>query len=209
MKPIPPHDIVRAVQTELATPGRYHLHVVHQSSSWLQAVWSWLVDRFGWFIRLLTSHVHVGKTGATVFGDGLVLFAILVVTFVAARLLMSLQLESDRLGDPQSLLPARNAQALSRTAAALAASGDYARAIRMLFAAAIVLLDLRGAVVDDESATINQLRRELRTRGSVAEVPFSEIARVYTTVAYAESGVDESMWQRAHEAYSRMSGSVV
>ena len=206
---MPPHDIVRAVRAELATPGRYQLHVAGMHESWVSKLLHWLGDAFNRFIDLLTSHVHVSKAGATAFGDLLILGGVLVVTLMLARLFMVLQFDSGHIGDAESLLPARNAQAIARAAVAFAASGDYAHAIRTLLAAAVVLLDLRGAVIDDESATINQLRRELRARGSIAEAPFAEIARVYTAVAYAESGVDEAMWRRAHEAYTQMSGSTL
>ena len=202
MIPVPPHDIVRAVRAELAVPGRYHLYHGAQSKSWLRTFLDWVGDLYNKYIAALVSHIHIGATGATYLGDAMIVLALGVVVFAGARLLISLNLAEDRLGAEGTLLPARNAQALARSASSLAEAGDFSRAIRTLFSAAIVLLDLRGVVADNESATINQFRRALRNRGSGAEAPFGEIARAYTIVAFAEEPIGESLWTRAREAYA-------
>jgi hypothetical protein len=199
--PIPPHDIVRAVRAELAIPGRYHLHTAVVQKSWLVRLIDWVGDLYQKYIGAIISHIHVGPAGATIVGDMMIVIALGIVVYAGARLLISLNIADDRLGSG-TLLPSRNAQALARTAAAFAEGGDFARAIRTLFSAAIVLLDLRGVVADNESATINQFRRALRNRASGAEVPFGEIARAYTIVAFAEEPIGEPLWTKAREAYA-------
>jgi Domain of unknown function (DUF4129) len=203
--PVPPHDIVRAVRTELATPGRYHLHaaVANAGHSWLWYLFHWVSDAFARFLNALASRMHLGRQGAATIGDLLVFGSMLLVAFVAARLMLSMQLERSAYG-ARDLSPARSAQALSRAASEAAAAGNYGQAIRLLFAAAVVMLDLRGVVHDDESATVNELRRALRARGGAVEAPFAAIARTYTDAAYAERAIDEGAWQRARDAYAQL-----
>jgi hypothetical protein len=200
----PPHDLVRAVRSELATPGRYELHPATTASpSWLELAVRFVGDAFDRFERAIASHLHLTPVQTSVVGDGVVLVCAAVVALVAARLLMSLQLEGGRY-QAQPLGSSRSAQALARAAHEAALAGNYVHAIRLIFAAAVVLLDLRGIVADDESWTINELKRALRERASGAEPPFSEIARAYTAAAYAESAVDAAAWKRAEDAYARL-----
>lgn len=203
----PPHDIVRAVRTELAIPGRYHLHPATAARpSWLELAVRWVADAFGRFERLLSARLHLSPAQSSVIGDAVVIACVTLVAFVAARMLIAMQLERGRF-QPQMLGSSRSAQALSRAAQEAALSGDFVRAIRLIFAASVVMLDLRGVVADDESATVNELRRALRARASAAEPPFSEIARAYTDAAYAERGVDADTWARAQAAYARLAES--
>jgi len=205
MIPVPPHDIVRAVRSELATPGRYHLHAptTPEHHSWLWYAFHWVSDTLTRFEHALSSRLHLSPQSSALIGDVLVFGSMLLVAIVAARLLISMQLEGGR-AEVHALAPARNAQAISRAASEAAAAGDYARAIRLLFAAAVVMLDLRGVVHDDESATVNELRRALRSRGGDVEAPFAAIARTYTDAAYAERAIDETAWRQARDAYARL-----
>ena len=210
MTPKPPHDIVRAVRAELAVPGRYHLHaaVRPQRRSLLEQLFSWFVDRLRDFERAIAAHVHVNPAQRGIFGDLVVASAVLVVAYVGARLLAQAQIDRAQRAVGMPLSPARSAHALSIRAAQAAAEGDYARAVRILFAAAVTLLDLRGIVRDDESATINDLRRALHAHERAVEAPFIEIARIYTSAAYAERPTDASAWERAQRAYGELARSV-
>ena len=206
MIPQPPHDIVRAVRAELAWPGRYHLHD-HTASvqrSWLDMLFQWIYDRFVDFQNALGSHIRIGATGATIIGDLLIGAAVVLVAFVAARLMMTLQAEQTAHVEATHLGAMRSASVLARAAADAAAGGDYARAIRFLFAAAVTLLDLRGVVRDEASATVNDLRRALHERYERADVPFVTISRAYTTAAYAEQRLDEGTWNNARAAYAQL-----
>lgn len=202
----PPHELVQAVRAELAVPGRYHLtetHVAHRS--WLQLALQWLYDRYAEFVHALASHVKVGASGVSLFGDAIVVACVVVLGVVGARLLIALQLERARGNQAIAIGPPRSAHAIARAAAEAAANGDYARAIRLLFAASVTLLDLRGVLHDDPSATVNDLRRALRARNASAEAPFVEIARTFSAAAYAEEQLDASAWGAAREAYDRLS----
>ncbi len=208
MTPKPPHDLVQAVRAELATPGRYHLaqtSTVHRS--WLQIALQWLYDRYGDLLHALQSRLHVGPNAVSVFGDAIVVVCVIVVGVVGARLLITLQVERARRSSTISIGPPRSAHAIASAAGDAAAAGDYVRAIRLLFAAAVTLLDLRGILHDDPSATVNDLRRALRARNAAAEPPFVEIARMFSAAAYAEQHLDATAWEAARSAYERLSAS--
>lgn len=209
MIPPPPHDLVRAVRAELATPGRYHLetpHGVHRS--WLAIAFAWLAQRYSDFVHALAARVHVGPRGVSLFGDLIVVACVVIIGIVGARLLIALQIERSQRAQARALTPARSAVAFVRRAREAAELGDYSKAVRLLFAAAVTLLDLRGVVHDDASATINELRREVRARGESVELPFVEIARVYTAAAYAEESLDARSFDQAVEAYDRLAEAV-
>jgi hypothetical protein len=201
----PPHDLVRAVRAELATPGRYQLELhSREQRSLLRLALQWLADRYADFLHALEARVHVGPSGVSLFGDVLIVIAVIVLGVIGARLLIAFQLERAQRARALEVGPARSAYAIARAASQAAAAGAYAQAIRLLFAAAVTLLDLRGVVHDDAGATINELQRELRARQSGADQPFAALARMYTAAAYAEDPLDASSWQRAREEYDRL-----
>ncbi len=205
MTPRPPHDLVRAVRAELATPGRYELtqtQVVHRS--WVQIVLQWLYDRYAELVHALATHLNVGPNAVSMLGDAIVVACVVVLGIVGARLLIAVQLDRARKTAAIAIGPSRSAHATARAAADAAANGDYVRAIRLLFAAAVTLLDLRGVLHDDPSATVNDLRRALRERNASAEDPFVEIARLFSAAAYAEERLDASAWNAARDAYDRL-----
>ncbi len=205
---MPEQALVQAVRAELATPGRYHLalpRAVHRS--WLQIALQWLSDRYAALLAALQSHLHVGPNAVSVFGDGLVALSIIVLGIIGARLLIAVQVERARRSRAIAIGPTRSAHAIARAAGDAAAAGDFARAIRLLFAAAVTLLELRGVLHDDPSATINDLRRALRARNAAAEMPFVEIAREFSAAAYAEQRLDGAAWEAARNAYDRLSAS--
>jgi hypothetical protein len=203
----PPHDIVRAVREELATPGRYHLSgSAVRERSWLQIALRWIYERYSDFAHALSVRLKVGPHAVSIFGDLVVVGVVLLVAVVAARLLISIQLERSAHARAVALGPARSANALARAATEAAAAGDYALATRLTLAAAVTLLDLRGHVRDDASATINELRRRLR--GMPSEPEFTTIARAYTSIAYAEEPAERESWDRARAAYERLSAAL-
>ena len=203
----PPHDIVRAVQAELAAPGRYHLQALPPAHRSLFAViLGWLGDRLNDLFTLLQQHVRIGQAGASAIGTVVVILCVLGIAGIAAHLLLQFEFVHTQRTGAVSLAPVRSAHALAALARQSALAGDYARAIRILFLAAVTLLDLRGVVRDEQSATINELRRALRARDERLEPAFVAIAHVYTSAAYAESPVGEPAWNSARAAYDELAG---
>jgi hypothetical protein len=203
---MPPHDIVRAVRDELATPGLYHLYASPAAvrHSWFWILMQWLIDRLLAFERALASHVKIGRDATSILGDAIVLLCVIAVAAAVAHMLMSLQSEGRRRAAVTPLASRRSAQAIAHQASQVAASGEYAKATRLLFNAAVAMLDVRGIVRDDESATVNELRRQLRQRAPDDEREFAEIARFYSAAAYAEYPLDADAWTRAMDAYQTL-----
>ena len=199
------------MRTELAVPGRYQLRAaaVEAHASWWQLFAIWLGDRWNEFAHRFFPHLRVNAHTASIAGDVVVLLCVVIVAFTAAQLLSSLQLARERrasIGTLQS--SARSAHALVVAAMREAENGAYGSAVRLLFAAGVTLLDLRGVVHDERSTTINEVRRLLRVRNASAEVPFIDLACIYTNVAYAERPVNAALWEDAKAAYERLSESV-
>ncbi|MDQ2866451.1 MAG: hypothetical protein M3R51_09520 [Candidatus Eremiobacteraeota bacterium] len=199
-----------AVRRELAVPGRYHLGAPEhaQRRSWWQSIAAWVGDRINEFFAWIAAHVHPGREGSAIVGDALLLGAVVLVGIVGARLLVALQLTRDRKVASASIAHAdRDAQSLISAAALAATREDYASAVRALFAAAVTVLDLHGTIDDDQGATINELRRMIRTRDADAERSFGEIARYYSVAAYAQAPIDRAAWQSVRDAYAVIAAS--
>jgi hypothetical protein len=208
MKAAPPVDIVAAVRAELAVPGRYHLtNFSSEHRSLVGQILQWFWDRWSDVFRALTSHIKIGPQGTSLIGDAVVVAVVVAIAAIGAHLLVQLQYERGRRERAIALTPARSAHALAAAAAAAANAGDYTRAIRLTFIAAVTLLDLRGVMRDERSATINELRQRLHQRDDELDLPFAEIARLYTAAAYAQTPAGSQAWQRARAAYDDLTAS--
>ena len=200
-----PTNIVEAVRAELAVPGRYQLStggVVHRSL--LAQMWQWFWDRWGDLFHALFSRIKIGAQGTSLIGDAVIVLCVFGIAAIGAHLLVQLQDRRSRRERVVALAPARSAHALAMAATAAANAGDYAYAIRLLFIAAVTLLDLRGVMRDERSATVNQLRRALHARHGDLDRPFSEIARLYSAAAYAQTPTEADAWRRARTAYDKL-----
>ncbi len=196
--------LATAVRRELATPGRYRLKTPAAAprTSWWQTLWGAAIDRWKELIRLLARSVRFGGPVRATVGDLLIVAFLGIVGYAAAQLLRSVQFRHDRrLASSAPIENARNAQALFERADAAARSGDFATGIRLLFVAAVTLLDLRGVVRDRASATINELRAALGPEHRHAEGPFVAIARQFSRVAYAEEPPGADDWRTARDSY--------
>jgi hypothetical protein len=199
------NDIVAAVRAELAVPGRYQLtNPAPHHRSLLGQAFQWLLDRWRDLFHILFSHIKIGPQGTSLIGDAVIVLCVVAIAAIGAHLLIQLQDERSRRERVVALAPARSAHAFVVAATSAADAGDYAHAIRLLFIAAVTLLDLRGVMRDERSATINQLRRALRARHDDLDRPFAEIARLYTDAAYAQTPAGADAWQRARIAYDHL-----
>lgn len=199
---------MRAVRDELAVRGRYQLAEPAQTfhPTWYQLFFLWVGDRFNDVIAWLAAHVHVGREGSGIAGAIVLLLSVAIVGFAGARLLMALQVSRDRRFGASAPFapPLRSARALLGAAVRAADANNFDRAVRLIFAAAVALLDLRGVISDDDGATINELRRALRLRDADAERPFATIARAYVSAAYAEARTGPEEWTAARDAYAAL-----
>jgi hypothetical protein len=202
-------DLRAAAAAELAVPGRYQLHdqpLRPRPKTLWQRIWEWLSDQWDRLWNALFGHIHLGANGSIAFGDILIVLAGGIVLFAIFRLLVNMQLERDarRQSDYQLLDRRRSAHALYLEASAMAARGAFADAVRTLFVAAVVALDLRGTIHDDASATVGEMRRQLRARDALLAEPFDAVAGEFVGAAYAETPVASANWERARAGYARL-----
>jgi len=167
---------------------------------------SWLGDRWDRLWRSLSKRVHFSERTANGIGWTLLAVVSFILVWVAVRLLVNLQLVRSRKRlNAQPLQAPMDPQALYQEAHDAAGRGEYGRAALLLFAATVALLDLRGAVSGNRSATVGDLRRELRSSDASLVAIFDAIAAPFVQTVYAERAVDVSQWERAERGYSRLS----
>lgn len=194
----PPVDPEIAARRELATPLRYHLNSGTAQESWLQRAF----DAIGRWWDALVSHLHGGARVESVLGDVVLVALIALLIYAIVRLLLASSLRKAAGGeDIESFLAERPEHRLVRDASAAAERGDFLTAIRLILQAAVVLLDLRGTLRDDASATLFELRHQAQALGDSIAVPFGEIAAAYTRGVYAQQPVEELAWRRSRSAY--------
>ncbi|HEY6327219.1 MAG TPA: hypothetical protein VIW73_11975 [Candidatus Cybelea sp.] len=200
-------DLQALAQTELATPGRYRLaQPVATPKPWWSRIWRWIADRWQKFWNGLFSRVRVGREAAASVGDLLLAIVALILLVTIVRLVRNIQItraaaanmRTEPLGDAPS--PAE----LYQQACAAANRGDYGAAALVLFAATVALLDNKGAVVASRSATVGDLRRQVRARDTNLVDPFDAVAAPFVQRAYAERPIGEPQWNRARFAYQEL-----
>ncbi len=202
---LPNADPLGLARRELSVPGRYRTNVrVTAPQTWWERLANWVFEKWRDLADAVSRRIHIGPSSQVAIGDAIVFAVLLGIAFVAARLLASFVSVAGTRVDATALEAQKSAHALALQAAAAAEAGDYARAIRTIFVAAVTLLDLRGVVRDDASATVGDLRRAVRARSVVLEPPFAELARTYSATAYAELPADRDGWGRAHAAYQAL-----
>jgi hypothetical protein len=156
----------------------------------------------------LVSHFHGGARVESVLGDAVLVALVALFFYAVVRLLLAASIrKSATTGDIESLIAERPEHRLAREASAAAARSDFLTAVRLTLQAAILLLDLRGTLHDDASATLFELRRQAQSLGDSIAVPFAEIATAYTRGVYAQQPVEELAWRRSWTAYEALRSS--
>lgn len=203
--PRPAGWLEELAKRELAVAGRYRATesaVAPPQPSWWDRLWTWLGDRVRQLIETAFGRARLGPAQANVLAYGLLALATLTLTLVAVRMVAAIQF--DRRGRARAVAPlavAPAARDLYAAACRCAESGDHARAARLLFAAAVAALELRGDVRNRRSATVGDLRGSLRSRDASLVPSFDAIARPFVTSAYAERPVRLDEWEAARIAY--------
>jgi hypothetical protein len=191
---------------ELAAPGRYDLterQVRPREKTLWERFWDGARDLYDKFWNAVFGRIHLGPQGSLAFGDAMIALFATIVLVVGVRLLIGLQIERSarNRGKFEAIEVSRSAHALYLQACDLAKNARFAMAVRVLFLAAVVALDLRGVLRDDASATVGDLRRTLRERDGRMVPPFDEVADAFIAAAYAEREILSDEWQRALDGY--------
>ncbi|MBV8155681.1 MAG: hypothetical protein JO029_11290 [Candidatus Eremiobacteraeota bacterium] len=208
--PAPAVSLQALAARELSDGARYRRkNVAPQpppNPPWWQRALAWLGERWNEFWRLVFGRVHVGSRTTAAIGDVVLAVAILAFIYGATRLLVGMGYRRSRAAASRAIEAAPDAAALYARACDAAAQGDYAHATRLLFRSTLTLLDLRGAVRDDASATVGDVRRSLR-RSDASIVPsFDAVAAAFVAGTYAERPIGAQEWYRARDAYDGMAG---
>jgi hypothetical protein len=203
MPPDPGVSLQRVAARELAVPGRYRLAspaAPRPEPTWWQRLWSWLHDRWDDFWSFVFGRVALGSRAAAAIGDAALIAVLLALWRLAAAF-------GGRRRAPSNArpLPAPpDAAALYARACARAGEGRYADAARLLFAATLAVLDVKGTVRENASATVGDVRRELRARAAPAVPAFDDVASAFVAGTYAQRPVASGDWERARSAYARL-----
>lgn len=206
--PLSTPDLRVLAQREFAVKGRYQLAespLAAAGQPWWSQALHWIHKRWQRFWELVFARVRVGPQGAATLGDVLLVLVGILMIFVVVRLLRNLQVDRSRSGPRAAPLEEPPApRALYEQACNAAGRGDYGAAALLLFVAMVALLDRQGAVDGTASATVGDLRRELRAGNARLVAPFDAVAAPFVQEAYAERAVDEPQWHRARDAFATL-----
>lgn len=203
-------DLKALARRELGTRGRYALTPsAAPSKPWWSPIWGWIADRWQQFWRGLFGRVHLGKQVTASIGDLLLGLVALILAITVIRLVRNVQLARAAASSArvEPLGHAPSAAHLYRQACEAASRGDYGAAALLLFAATVALLGGRGAITTSRSATVGDLRRQLRGGDANLLDPFDVIAAPFVQRAYAERTIAEPQWKRARFAYEKLASS--
>jgi hypothetical protein len=207
--PEPRADLQALAQRELSLPGRYRLATpalaTVRGEPWWLRVWTRLHDWWSAVWRALFAHAP-GRSTTIAIGDVLIALVALMLIVVGIRLVRELQIERARSNrNAQALAELPDAQTLYRRACDAAARGDFGAAALLLFAATIALLDSRGTIALTSSATVGELRHELRARDAALLAPFDTVAAPFVQRAYADRPITPLEWEHAQRACEAVS----
>jgi hypothetical protein len=187
---------------ELRVPGRYRLGetaALPRGQTWWERLASWLGDRWSAFIKALFGRARLNPKVAGAIGDAIVGLLVLVVAAAGIRIILVYGRRSARASAVRALAPGADASMLYAMASERADCGEFAAASQLLFRATLALLDVRGTLRDDASATVGEIRLRLPARDVVSA--FDAIARAFVAGTYAERPLDAAQWERARDAY--------
>jgi hypothetical protein len=204
-----PADLGMLAQSELSTPGRYRLSAPpaapERESLWVR-FGRWLGERWDRMWSVLSKRVHISTRAANGVGWALLAIVGFLLLWVAVRLLVNLQLSrASRRTAAVPLAVKPDPLLLYQQASDAAGRGLYGRAALLLFAATVALLDSRGAVSGNRSATVGDLRGQLRRSDASLVGPFDAVAGPFVETAYAERPIDDAQWQHARQAFVKLS----
>jgi hypothetical protein len=205
--PVPHRDPRSLAVHELATRGRYRLNLPPPTlprEPWWVRPWNWLRARWDDLWRATAGRVHVSHSFSIVLGDVLLAVVLLGIAFVAYRLLREVAIKRAARVAAEPLPSPPTARALYRRACEAAAAGEYGGAVLQLFAATIAQLERQGALAGKRSATVGELRRQLRRNDAGLLARFDAVAEPFVQRAYAERAIDAPQWERARNAFDAL-----
>jgi hypothetical protein len=184
----PPNpNTARDAARDILSQDRFRAARPGDDPSWLQAVIAWITDHIPRPIKVLF------LSGPAWLVLGVVALAVTVVSAVrhGRRLLR----EPETGGTSSATLP--SAPDLLRAADDAESAGDYSRAVRLRFGAAVAHLGRMGVVVSERTTTAGMVRRALPRR-EVADLSntFERIAYAGETGSASDAAAARVGWHR-------------
>jgi hypothetical protein len=208
--PRPPPDLRALAQRELGVAGRYRLAQPAPAPAvepWWKRALDWISDRWNALWNAAFGRVHVTPRAANGIGEALLVLVGLLLILVVVRMLRNVHFAPFAARSKVEPIEAPlDPRALYRRACDAANAGEYGTAALLLFSATVALLDGRGAIAVSRSATVGDLRRELRSADATLVAPFDAVAAPFVERAYAERTVGAPQWDRARAAFVTLSG---
>ncbi len=193
---------------ELSNTLRYPrtTQIAHVQKSWWQRLWDMAWRAWSKLLKALFARTKLGPGFEHSLGDLLIAVVIVLVLGLSLKLVLSARAQPQRRDDVRALSLARDARDLFGRACQAATAGERGVASHLAFLAVIVALDLGGIVSDEASATVGDVRRRLAQTQPGLLGSYDLVARAFTTSAYAESPVDEPMWDAARRSCAQILG---
>lgn len=193
--PIAPAVLARRIVSE----PRFHHHLTEGVG-----FWQWVSQRSGDVLKgiahMLGLHAYPGATADI--GTALLIGALAVVAICTARLLRSVVRSPPAQTKITRTPLANNVPDYYAQSLQLAASGEYTNALRLLFHAALLLLDSRGVLRQAPAWTIGECRSNVRGCAPRSTSAFDTLAEPMNDLLYGGGGITPAQWQRARAAYA-------
>jgi hypothetical protein len=199
-----PSAAARAILAQAA----YRTAVTAPAAAPKETLWErilrWIGDKIGQAFDAVARVTQGVPLLGEVFAILLIGIAVGGLAFVAFRLANGL-IAKRRIAteaDGEALPVSASVDQLHAAALAAARSGNFARAVALLFQASLVLLDRSGRVPFDPSRTAGEYRRLVRRKAQFVARDFDALARIFTAAVYADEPIGEVDWSAASTAFS-------
>lgn len=170
--------------------------------TWWDRFRDWLGERWAAAFKALFGRVRLSGTASLAIGDVLLTVSIVMFLGLLGRVVWLYgRRTSGAHGVPRVLDSAQDPAQLSARAGTAADREDYALAVSLLFAAALILLHACGAFAGAPSETVGEMRRSVRSTHRRFSEDFDELASALTLSVYADARIDAERYRRARAAY--------
>jgi uncharacterized protein DUF4129 len=203
----PRADVQSTVSAIIAQPA-YHVAQTKPAPPPQQTIWEkvlawierWIASLFDRLSRVTQGVPWLGD----VFAVALIAIAVLGLGYVGYRLADGIlsRRRAARVDAGEPLEAPLAADELHAAALEAARAGDYARAVALLFHAALLALDRDSNIAYDPALTAGEYRRIVRRRARALANDFDVLARLFTAAAFAQSPTHEPDWHQAVAAYA-------
>ncbi|GAC1657112.1 MAG: hypothetical protein NVS9B12_09060 [Vulcanimicrobiaceae bacterium] len=194
---------------QIVSNGRiFHFESVQPTppKTWWDRLRGWVWERWQAMLRALFGKHRLGGTASIAVADMVLVLSILAFLWVLVRILWHYGRVETQLWEAADLPAGDNPAKLCARADEEASLGRYANAVAHLFAATLAVLRRRGVLSTDESETIGQLRRRVRTAIPASVSSFEALSAALTLAVYADAPLHAADWERARSAYTDVVG---